>query len=155
MAKVADFKTRKMLANGLFMSKLVYLMPLWGGCDKFLIKALQIVQNKAARTVTKLGIFTPVRTLLKQCGWLSVNQLVFFHTVVLLFKTLQNKSPEYLLSMAGIEYNYKSRAKDAGKLRVVVGYKLDSELNFKSYRWRSIRYWNQLPQDITSSTSSK
>ena len=61
MAKVADFKTRKMLANGLFMSKLVYLMPLWGGCDKFLIKALQIVQNKAART-TKLGIFTPVRT---------------------------------------------------------------------------------------------
>ena len=150
MGKVADFKTRKMLANGLFMSKLVYLMPLWGGCDKFLIKALQIVQNKAARSVTKLGIFTPVRTLLKQCGWLSVNQLVFFHTVVLLYKTLQNQSPEYLLSMAGTEYNYKSRAKDAGKLRVVAGYKIDSDLNIKSYRWRSIKCWNQLPQDITS-----
>ena len=52
--------------------------------------------------------------------------------------------------MAGIEYNYKYRAKDAGKLRVVVGYKLDSELNFKCYRWRSIRCWNQFPQDITS-----
>ena len=150
MGKVADFKTRKMLANGLFMSKLVYLMPLWGGCDKFLIKALQIVQNKAARSVTKLGIFTPVRTLLKQCGWLSVNQLVFFHTVVLLYKTLQNQSPEYLLSMAGTEYNYKSRAKDEGKLRVVPGYKIESDLNIKSYRWRSIKCWNQLPQDITS-----
>ena len=64
MSKVADFKTRKMLANGLFMSKLIYLIPLWGGCEKFLIKALQIVQNKAARTVTKLGMFTPIRTLL-------------------------------------------------------------------------------------------
>jgi hypothetical protein len=87
---------------------------------------------------------------LKQCGWLSVNQLVFFHTVVLLYKTLQNQSPEYLLSMAGTEYNYKCRAKDAGKLRVVAGYKIDSDLNIKSYRWRSIKCWNQLPQDITS-----
>ena len=101
MSQVADFKTRKLLANGLFMSKLVYLMPLWWGCDKFVIKALQIVQNKAARSVTKLGIFTPIRTLLKQCAWLSVNQSIFFHTVVLLYKTLQNQSPVYLLSMAG------------------------------------------------------
>ena len=139
-----------MLANGLFMSKLVYLMPLWGGCDKFLIKALQIVQNKAARSVTKLGIFTPIRTLLKQCGWLSVNQLIFFHTVVLLYKTLQNQSPEYLLSMAGSEYNYKTRAKDAGTLRLVSSYKPDCKLNIQSYRWRSIKCWNQLPQDITS-----
>ena len=88
VSKVADFKTRKMLADGLFTSKLVYLIPLWGGCEKFLIKALQIIQNKAARSVTKLGIFTPFQTLLKQCGWLSVNQLVFYHTVILLFKTL-------------------------------------------------------------------
>ena len=57
-----------------------------GVSEKFLIKALQILQNKAARSVTRLGIFTPVKTLLKQCGWLSVHQLVFFHTVVLLFK---------------------------------------------------------------------
>ena len=40
ISRVADFKTRKMLADGLFMSKLIYLIPLWGGCEKFLIKAL-------------------------------------------------------------------------------------------------------------------
>ena len=150
---MADFKTRKMFADGLFMSKLIYLIPLWGGCEKFLIKALQVVQNKAARSVTRLGIFTPVKTLLKQCGWLSVHQLVFFHTVVLLFKTLQNESPDYLYSMAGTDYNYKTRAKDSGKLRLVSDYKVDHELNLKSYRWRSIRSWNQLPLDITSISS--
>ena len=96
IGKVADFKTRKMFADGLFMSKLIYLIPLRGGCEKFLIKALQVVQNKAARSVTRLGIFTPVKTLLKQCGWLSVHQLVFFHTVVLLFKKIHNLSPDYL-----------------------------------------------------------
>ena len=82
IGRFADFKTRKMFANGLFMSKLIYLIPLWGGCEKLLIRALQIVQNKAARVVTRLGIFTPVKTLLRQCGWLSVHQLVYFHTVV-------------------------------------------------------------------------
>ena len=149
IGKVADFKTRKMLADGLFMSKLIYLIPLWGGCEKYLLKALQVVQNKAARSVTKLGIFTPVRTLLKQCGWLSVNQLVFFHTVLLLFKTLQHKTPQYLHSMAEPNFNYKTSAKEAGKLRNAAGYTPKNELNLKSYRWRSMRYWNQLPADIT------
>ena len=108
-----------------------------------------MIQNKAARSVTKLGIFTPVRTLLNHCGWLSVNQLVFYHTVVLLYKTLQNKSPEFLYNMAGTEFNYKTRAKDAGKLRHGADYIPDQGLNWKSYRWRSIRCWNQLPQEIT------
>ena len=75
-----------MLADGLFMSKLIYLIPLWGGCEKFLIRALQVAQNKAARLVTNCGLYTPTKTLLKECGWLSVSQLVFYHTVVLLFK---------------------------------------------------------------------
>ena len=96
ISRVADFKTRKMLADGLFMSKLIYLIPLWGGCEKFLIKSLQVVQNKAARAVAKVGIYTPVQTLLRQCNWLSVHQLVFYHTTILLFKTIQNKNPKYL-----------------------------------------------------------
>ena len=148
VSRVADFKTRKMLADGLFMSKLVYLIPLWGGCEKFLIKALQIIQNKAARSVTKLGIFTPVQTLLRQCGWLSVNQLVFYHTVILLFKTLLKQSPKYLYDMTTTELHYPARAENPGKLRVVADYIPEKELNFKSYKWRSTRFWNQLPSSI-------
>ena len=153
ISKVADFKTRKMLADGLFMSKLVYLIPLWGGCEKFLIRALQIVQNKAARSVTKLGRFTSVQTLLQQCGWLSVNQLVFYHTVVLLFKTLQNQSPEYLFSMAETNFNYKTRAKDDGKIKHAVDYTPKNDMNMKSYRWRSIKCWNMLPPDVLQTKS--
>ena len=138
-----------MFANGLFVSKLTYLIPLWGGCEKFLIKALQVIQNKAARCVTRCGIYTPVNILLRQRGWLSVNQLVFFHTVVLLYKTLQNRSPENLFTMPETEYPYNTRAKDSGKLRLVTDYKPTNELNMKSYRWRSIRYWNQLPVSIS------
>ena len=44
--KIASFKNRKMIANGIFMSKLTYLIALWGGCGAVLKKSLQMIQNK-------------------------------------------------------------------------------------------------------------
>ena len=78
--KIASFKNRKMIADGIFMSKLSSLFSLWGGCGAVLKKSLQIIQNKVARVVTRLDWSTPVRDLLTQCGWLSVNQLTFYHS---------------------------------------------------------------------------
>ena len=114
---VADFKTRRMIANGIFMSKLVYIIPVWGGCEKFLIRGLQVLQNKAARVVCKHGIYTPVKTLLSQCSWLSVNQLIFFHTVMLMYKTIQKQCPSFLYNMIDTRYGYRTRACGAGLLR--------------------------------------
>ena len=148
IGNIADFKTRKMLANGIFMSKLIYTIPVWGGCEKYLIRSLQVSQNKAARFVTKLGIYTPVQALLSQCAWLSVHQLVFFHTAVLVFKTIKNHHPFFLQTMVVTSYGYRTRASEAGLLRQTAGYKPSHGLNLKSYRWRSISYWNQIPADI-------
>ena len=49
----APFKTRLMAANSVFISVLTYLIPLWGASEGYLMKAQQVVQNKAARCVTK------------------------------------------------------------------------------------------------------
>ena len=107
-----------------------------------------MLQNKAARVVCKVGIYTPVRTLLSQCSWLSVNQLIFFHTVMLTYKTIKKQCPSFLYNMIDTRYEYRTRACDAGFLRQTSEYRPDHELNLKSYRWRSIRYWNLLPADI-------
>ena len=42
IAKSASFKSRLLLANGIFMSKLIFMIPLWAGCPGFIIDALQI-----------------------------------------------------------------------------------------------------------------
>ena len=70
ISHAASFKTRKMIANGLYMSKLIYLMPLWVGCEDYLVNALQVNLNKVARLVTKLDIYTPTSVLMQQCGWM-------------------------------------------------------------------------------------
>ena len=66
--KWTSFNSRKLIANGIFMSKLIYLMPVWSGCEEYLVRALQVIQNKAARSVAKLSYFTPTKNILKACG---------------------------------------------------------------------------------------
>ena len=67
--------------------------------------------------MTKLDWSTPVAELLKQCGWLSVHQLIVYHSVVLVHKVIQKKSPKYLHSMFDAEYKYKTKQADNGLLR--------------------------------------
>ena len=60
----ASFATRKMIANGIVISRIIYVIQIWGGASEYLIKILQVLQNKAARFVTKLDIFTSQEKLL-------------------------------------------------------------------------------------------
>ena len=51
ISRNSTFTTRLMVANGAVMSKLVYLITLWGGAQQYLLKALQVQQLTAARAV--------------------------------------------------------------------------------------------------------
>ena len=150
ICQAAHFKTRKMFADGLFMSKLTYLIQVWGGCEDFLVKCLKVVQNKAARLVTNRSIYTPTKVLLRECGWLSVSQLIFFHTVILLFKVRKDQEPRYLFEMAVSNENprYNARTGQAGKLRVAFNKVPKQSVNLNSFRSRSVKYWNQLPHQL-------
>ena len=72
----ADFNTKLMAANGLVISKICYLIQLWGGCESYLLNTIQVQMNKAARLVTGLSRFTSTRKLMERCGWLTAKQLV-------------------------------------------------------------------------------
>ena len=67
LGKFSSFKTRKIITNG------IYLMPAWLGCEEYLVDALQVCQNKAARLVTKLDRFTLHQDPL-EAVWLAVSQ---------------------------------------------------------------------------------
>ena len=50
--------------------------------------------------------------------------------------------------MTSTELHYPAREENPGKLRAVAEYIPEQGLNYKSYKWRSTRSWNQLPPDI-------
>ena len=51
---VSALNLRKQIAEGIFISVLVYCIPLWGGCDKGHLQELQVLQNRAAQHVLRL-----------------------------------------------------------------------------------------------------
>ena len=149
LSKLASFKTRKMVADGIFMSKLIYLIPLWGGSAKNIIASLQKAQNRAARVVTKLDWATHTGELLKQCGWMSVHQMVIYHSVVLVQKIIKTSSPKFLFSMFSAKYTYNTKQAQKGLIKHTRD--IDLGITEDSFRWRASKDYNGLPMEIRSS----
>ena len=76
-----------MVANGAVMSKLVYLITLWGGARQNLLSAVQVQQLTAARLVCGHGCWRwSRRKLLDRLGWLSVRQHIRYYSIMLMWK---------------------------------------------------------------------
>ena len=140
------------------MSSLIYAIQLWGGANKSLISSLQVQQNKAARLVTKLGLRTPISTLLKQCGWLSVRQLVMYHNCLFIYKTKKALHPSYFAMKFQSNIDEKEDAiSQRTRLRATGGIRLEkranSELEQQSFTHLSVRSWNTLPLSLRQSSS--
>ena len=135
---ILPLRTRKIVSEGMFNSVLVYCLPLFGGCDVQEIKDLQILQNKAARIVTHSPFRANRERIYNELGWLTVRQLVIYHTLLTVYRVRQSKEPEYLSSVLCND----SRL---GKI-IIPNIKLS--LTQKSFTTRGACNWNTLPSRI-------
>ena len=150
----SSFKTRKTVVNGIVLSHLTYFIQLYGGCSGDLISALQLLQNKAARAVTKLDRSTPVAKLLLQCGWMSVRQMISYHSLLLLHKSKRTKKPGYIFSKINDKFPRNTRLAKTGGIKN--GRRFQSSLALASFLPRTIREWNDdLPMEIRSEKNMK
>ena len=140
----ADFSTKLMVANGIVMSKMCYLVQLWGGCEDYLLHALQVQLNKAARLVTGLSRFTSTRRLMDKCGWLTVKQLVRYHSISMVHKTVMTSRPIYMHSRLQTEHEhvYRTRSSTTGGIRLDQTYRHKTDLPMKSFRYRGAQSYN-------------
>ena len=164
ICQVSSFRTRRMIADGIFISKLIYLMPAWSGCEEYLVDALQVCQNRAARLVTKLDRFTPTKVLLKQCGWLSVKQLMVYHSLILLRKVFKNQKPLYLYQKITSGSPQRNTRQSLAKARTLAAAGIlsqpcipdcDLSLTRRSWCWLAVHWHNQLPPTLLSEKNEK
>ena len=145
-----SFKMRKMVANSIVISRMIYIIQLWGGTSEYLLKSLQVLQNKTARTVTRLGWFTPQSVLLRQCGWLSIKQLVEYHSLILLFKVKNVGKPVYLHKIASRKFPFETRASTANN--IVENQHTSRDTTKQGFVHRSSKSWNFLSIKIKLET---
>ena len=137
---VLPYNYRKIVSEGLFNSILGYCLPLFGACDMGELRDLQVLQNKAAQLVTQSPGRAVRNPMYDKLGWLTVNQLVRYYSLLAVYRIRMSKEPEYLAaSLCNDNRN--------GKI-IVQNTKLT--LAQKSFKIRGACHWNALPAGIRS-----
>ena len=142
--------TRLNVANGIFMSKLCYLIELWGGCETYLIKTLQVLQNRAVRAVSRKSWFTSTQLLLADCKWLSVQQLVVYHSVLSTHELVTSGSPLYMHKAMSTAHPLNTRQAAGGKIHLGENFGSKQGLVHDGFKYRAAKEYNKIPAFLRS-----
>ena len=133
VASTASIKNRKRLADGCVMSLITYGIQIWGvGAPKTELKKVQTLQNLTASWVCNVSKWTKTKELLEKVGWLSINQLIYYHSALTMWKVLKYKEPKNNMK------NINHRSFHKGRI----------DLTRRTWSQRTLDFYNNLPMDV-------
>ena len=126
------------IVQGVFNSVLCYCLPLFGGCNQAELSQLQVQQNRAAQIVLNYPPRNTRHLMFDKLGWLSVQQLITYHTLINVYKIRTSREPEYLADML-LRENYRGK---------IILSKSKLSLYRSSFVFRGADLWNKLPVSL-------
>ncbi len=110
------------------------------------IRQLQLIQNAAARILTRTRKSEHITPVLRSLHWLPVTFRIDFKVLLLVYKSLNGLGPKYIADML-TEYkpNRSLRSLGSSQLEIPRVYTKQGESAFSYYAACS---WNQLPEEI-------
>ena len=120
---------------------------LLGPRREYLIDKLQLVQNAAAKIITKSRKFDHVTPLLHQLHWLPISKRITFKVLLLVYKSLNDMGPVYLRDLL-IFYKPKREGLRHDPLSLEVPGTELVTYGDRTFRVIAAKAWNQLPKKI-------
>ncbi|KAJ8376767.1 hypothetical protein SKAU_G00073470 [Synaphobranchus kaupii] len=122
IAKIRHFLSigdAEKLIHAFVTSRLDYCNALLSGCPKSLLNNLQLVQNAAARILTRTKKYEHITPVLASLHWLPIKFRIDFKVLLLTFKALNGLAPVYICNLL-LPYKPKRslHSQDAGYLVV-------------------------------------
>ena len=128
--------SRKLLAERLLMSKMLYLISQWGGATANYVLKAQRLQNRIARWITG-SRRTKISSLLKKLDWLSISELTTTHSLTQLWKVIHMGRPEMISERITLNDDFTILIREP-KLQFTQA----------GFLWRTTKVWNTLPHEI-------
>ncbi len=130
-----------------FLSRLLFFIALLAGLPSSTIKPLQMIQNSAARLVSKEPKRAHVTSLFIFQHWLPVAARIKFKTLMLAYRTTTGSAPTYFHSLLRIYIPSRS-LRSASERRLVVPSQRGSKSLSRTFSFTIPGWWNDLPTPI-------
>ena len=145
LRRVMNKSSKLVIVQGMFQSVLCYCLPLFGGCSKLELNSLQVLQNSAVRIALNLPPRAHRNYMYDMVGWLTVKQLVAYHTCLAVYRIRKSQQPEHLATLL-LNENYRGN---------IIVKNVQLELYRSSFIFRGSVLWNNLPGHLRQETSER
>ena len=157
ISTIRDYITKEVAAKlvvTLVLSQLDYCNSLISNITQDKLKRLQVIQNSAAKLVTRQRRSAHSMPLLLELHWLPVTERINYKIAMICFKCVNGLAPNYIADF--LEFYEPRRNLRSSSDKTIL--KQTVEYNYKFYGGRSFRVigpliWNSLPRKIREANS--
>ena len=137
----------KTLVQSLVISRLDYCNSLLIGLPQRSIHPLQMVQNSAARLISRTSYYSHITPTLRALHWLHISKRCQFKILVITFKSLHNTAPSYLRELLNW-YTPNRPLRSASTTSLVPNRNRTIRTGRRIFNTSSATLWNTLPNNI-------
>ncbi|KAL2086092.1 hypothetical protein ACEWY4_017151 [Coilia grayii] len=134
------------LVHAFISSSVDYCNGLFTGLPKKTIKQLQLIQNAAARVLTRTKRSDHITPVLRSLHCLPVSYRIDFKALLLVFKSLNGMGPNYLFNM--FQLYAPTRSLRSHQKNLLVEPAVRTRCGEAAFSCYAVKLWNQLPDDI-------
>ncbi len=137
----------EMLINSTRSSRLDYCNALLGGCSARLINKLQMVQNAAARVLTRTRKYDHISPVMSTQHWLPIKHRIDFKILLITYKALNGLAPQYLSELLS-HYSPPRLLRSQNSGHLIIPRISKSTAGGRSFFYLAPKIWNNLPNTV-------